>query len=146
MSGEGRRALAILENASRLVDDRLRMALPWRYKPPYLKNNRCVALRRLHFLKKRFHKDPTLMEKYCKTIDEYITRGHARKVPVDQIDPAGKPLWYLPHHPVIHEHTPDKVRVVFDCAARFGNTSLNDQLLQGPDLTNNLTGVCLRFR
>ena len=55
-------------------------------------------------------------------------------------------MWYLPHHPVIHEQKPGKVRVVFDCAARFGDTSLNDQLLQGPDLTNNLTGVLLRFQ
>ena len=35
--------------------------------------------------------------------------------------------------------------MVFDCAARFGDTSLNDQLFQGPNLTNNLTGVLLRF-
>lgn len=67
-------------------------------------------------------------------------------MPDDQIDPAGKPLWYLPHHPVFHDQKPGKVRVVFDCAARFGDTSLNDQLLQGPDMTNNLTGVLLRFR
>ena len=39
-----------------------------------------------------------------------------------------------------------KVRVVFDCAARFSDMSLNDQLIQGPNLTNNLTGVLLRFR
>ena len=86
------------------------------------------------------------MEKYCKIMNEYIAKGHARKVPDDQIDPGGKPLWYLPHHPVIHEYKPGKVRVVFDCATRFGDTSLNDQLLQGPDLTNNLTSVLLRFR
>ena len=35
---------------------------------------------------------------------------------------------------------------MFDCAARFGNTSLNENVLQGPDLTNNLVGVLLRFR
>jgi len=36
--------------------------------------------------------------------------------------------------------------VVFDCAARFRGTSLNNQLLHGPDLTNNLIGVLERFR
>ena len=103
-------------------------------------------LRRLQFLEKRFPKDPSLMEIYCKTVNDYIAKGHARKVPDDQIDPGGKPLRYLSHHTVIHEHKPGKVRVVFDCTARFGDTSPNDQLSQGPDLINNVTGVLLRFR
>ncbi len=33
-----------------------------------------------------------------------------------------------------------------DCAASYGRTSLNQQLLQGPDQTNQLTGVLIRFR
>lgn len=41
---------------------------------------------------------------------------------------------------------PGKVRVVFDCAANYQGISLNSQLLQGPDLMNNLVGVVMRVR
>lgn len=36
--------------------------------------------------------------------------------------------------------------MVFDCAASFKATSLNNELLQGPDLSNTLLSVLLRFR
>ena len=41
---------------------------------------------------------------------------------------------------------PDKIRVLFDCAAKFMGVSLNDKLLQGPDLLSRLSGVLTRFR
>ena len=34
---------------------------------------------------------------------------------------------------------------MFDCSAQFQGESLNNHVLQGPDLTNNLTGVLCRF-
>lgn len=46
----------------------------------------------------------------------------------------------------MNEKKPDKVRVVFDCASKFCGSSLNDKVLQGPDMNNNLIGVLLRFR
>ena len=52
---------------------------------------------------------------------------------------------YVVHHGVYHPEKPSKIRVVFDCA-RYAGTSLNQNLLQGPDLTNSLVGVIFRFR
>ena len=48
-------------------------------------------------------------------------------------------VWYIPHHGVYHPKKPNKIRMVFDCSAEYQNESLNKHLLQGPDLTNNLT-------
>ena len=41
---------------------------------------------------------------------------------------------------------PEKVCAVFDAASTFAGTLLNNELLQGPDLTNNLVGILIRFR
>ena len=53
--------------------------------------------------------------------------------------------WYIPHHGVYHP-AKNKIRVVFDCSAQNKGISLNSELLQGPDLTNSLIGVLIRFR
>ena len=45
----------------------------------------------------------------------------------------------------IMQEKPGKLRVVFDCSAKYKGICLNDILLQGPDITNNLVGVLLRF-
>ena len=75
-----------------------------------------------------------------------IAKGLAWKVPSHLIPAKTVQVWYIPHHGVYHAKKPNKIRVVFDCSARFGGTSLNDKLLQGPDLTNRLVGVLTRFR
>ena len=53
--------------------------------------------------------------------------------------------WYIPHFGVYHP-SKNKIRVVFDCSAKNQGTSLNSKLLQGPDLTNSLVGLLMRFR
>ncbi|PFX33128.1 hypothetical protein AWC38_SpisGene1978 [Stylophora pistillata] len=104
-----------------------------------------MAERRALLLKRHLIKDEDLLEKYWTTMN-YIAKGHAEVVPEEELNTRNTPVWFLPHDPVTHPLKPDKVRVVYDCAAKFGQTSLNQQLLQGPDQTNQLVGVLSRFR
>ena len=53
---------------------------------------------------------------------------------------------YKSHHGVTNVNKYGKVRVVYDAAADFNNTSLNKNLLKGPYLLNNLLGILIRFR
>lgn len=75
-----------------------------------------------------------------------IQKGFAEKVPEDELTCFNGHSWYIPHHGVFNPQTPNKLRVVFDCSAKYEGQSLNDYLLQGPDLTNTLVGVLCRFR
>lgn len=54
-------------------------------------------------------------------------------------------VWYLSHHEVFHKRK-RKLRVVFNCSLKFDGISLNDCLRKGPDLTNNLLDVLMKFR
>lgn len=54
-------------------------------------------------------------------------------------------MWYISHHSVYHK-VKNKLRVVFNCSLKYNGISLNDNLLQGPDLTNSLFAVPIRFR
>ena len=73
---------------------------------------------------------------------EYIDCNYAVRI-LDQASSSPGKIFYIPHHCT---SILTKFRVVFDCSARFNNVSLNDMLLHGPDLTNNLLGVLLKFR
>ena len=147
LSVEDRRARSIMDSSVKMVGGHYEIALPWKCDTPYLPNNRSMAERRLQLLKRRLKRDPKLLESYKETMGDYLAKGHARRITTDEpVYSDHVPVWYLPHDPVVHSQKAGKVRIVFDCAAKFQNTSLNDQLLQGPDFTNSLVGVLLRFR
>ena len=144
MSQNDRKALHIMEGSAKLSNGHYEIALPWKNDPPLLMNNKSQARQRLHPLKICFHRDPALHKKYGDFMEDLINKGYARKVSKENLD--NPTVWYLPHRVVFHPQKPDKVRVVFDCSAKFQGTSLDDQLLQGPDLINTLVGVLTRFR
>ncbi|KAK3886574.1 hypothetical protein Pcinc_009223 [Petrolisthes cinctipes] len=123
------------------------ICLLFRDDSPSLPNNRILAMKRLKGLKRKFKGNPSFYRDYKKFMTEMTEKGHAEIVPEKGLGVESENgVWYIPHHGVYHPHKPDKIRVVFDCAARFKGISLNYSLLQGPDLTNPLLEVLIRFR
>lgn len=77
-------------------------------------------------------------------MNDIIACGDAERVPEESINKI--PVWYIPHHGVYHPQKYGNICVVFACSARFQETSLNDHLLTGPELTNSLVGGLCRSR
>ena len=130
-------------------EGRYEIGLPFREETPKLQNNYKMAERRLELLKKRFDRNPHFAAEYKAQIEKMLKEKYAEEVEVEEEHGEhtnSNRRWYLPHHGVRHPAKPEKLRVVFDCAARYHDTGLNDTLLQGPDLTNPLLHVLTRFR
>ncbi|XP_055543704.1 uncharacterized protein LOC129729231 [Wyeomyia smithii] len=70
------------------------------------------------------------------------------EIPVSEVDIKDSECFYLPHHAVVKaESTTTKLRVVFDASsASSTGMSLNDRLLAGPNVNQDLFSVFLRFR
>ena len=108
-----------------------------------LPENTAMAINRLTSLRKRLARDEEQQELHTKEMEDYISKGYAAKVPEEEVNSTA---WYIPHHAITHPKKPGKVRIVFDCAAKYWGQSLNEALQQGPDLTNSLVGVLTKFR
>lgn len=146
LSREDNRAVDILEKTTRLTDGNYKTRLLWQKDDVKLPNNCKEAEKRLQSLKRKFRKDPSLERKYRATMNDYIAEGHARKLMTEEASITGSRTWYLPHFTMTNCNKPNKVRIVFDAANEHKGTSLNKNLLPGPDYTNSLVGVLFRFR
>lgn len=118
------------------------MPLPFKERP-YLPNNKQLAIIRLNHLKRKLLNNKNYKTHYVTFLNEVIKNNDAEEVLCEEKEGE---TWYIPHHGVYHSKKPEKLRVVFDCSAKYKGTCLNDHLLSGPDLTNTLTGVLIRFR
>ena len=145
-SAEDERALQILESTTRKVGDRYETGLLWKDSEVKLPSNRPLAEARLESLERRLDRNPELKEAYVKSMQSDIEKGYLKKLsPEEMVAPVVRE-WFLPHHPVINPNKPGKVRRVFDAAAKYQGTSLNDCLITGPNLLKPLNSVLMSFR
>ena len=143
ISYEDKKFLKIMEDQVVKVGKHYETPLPLRNPEMTLPNNRVMAEKRAHYLKRKFQKDELYFSHYKDFMNEIIEKGYAR---VSDRTPADGKLWYLPHHGVCHPAKPNKICVVFDCSAEYAGRSINKELLVGPDLTNQIIGILIRFR
>ena len=117
--------------------------LPFRTNRRVLPNNKAQATTRALSLDRSLRRDPVKKEHVFEFMDRIFDRGHAEVAPAIS---DSTERWYLPMFGVYHPKKRDSIRMVFDSSARFNGTSLNDELLKGPDISNSLQGILLRFR
>ncbi|XP_058826837.1 uncharacterized protein LOC131686859 [Topomyia yanbarensis] len=111
--------------------------------------SREAALRRFQHLERRLKRDPDLKRQYSEFMQEYLDLGHMKRIgTVEDSRDEERLVCYLPHHSVFKESSSTtKVRVVFDGSTKTStNRSLNDALLTGPVIQDELLDIMLRFR
>ena len=146
MSISDQKVVSMWEQSLCIDEGHYSLDIPFKIRPPCLPDNKVIAEHRLSLLGRRLSRDSDMREKYVASMSDLLAKGYAEEVPEQELDRSDGAVWYLPHHPVVHPRKPGKVRIVFDCSAKYHGTSLNDNIYQGPDLTNQLLGVLLRFR
>ena len=64
-----------------------------------------------------------------KVMEEYIEKRLARKLTEKEAETTTDKTNHLPHHHVVNKNKTGKLRVVFNAAAAFEDTSPNQNLL-----------------
>lgn len=109
-------------------------------------NTKQRAIKRLEGLERKLTREPKLREAYNGVFKEYLSMNHMR--PITEEESENPKAVYLPHHAVVREDKDTtKVRVVFDASCKGNNNvSLNDELLVGPRLQQDLRHILMRWR
>ncbi|XP_049886759.1 uncharacterized protein LOC126381303 [Pectinophora gossypiella] len=135
------------ETVRRNQEGRYIVKLPFKTEPPKSTEGKTreIAMKRLNQMEKRLERNKELQTEYNKVMKEYIELNHMELVPKEEIE---KPSVYLPHHAVVREASDTtKVRVVFNASSPdINNICLNDEMLVGPQLQEDMRSIVMRWR
>ncbi|VDI39506.1 Hypothetical predicted protein [Mytilus galloprovincialis] len=136
LSREDKEFITIMENGVRKESNgNFSAPLPFRKDGTTLSNNYEQARKRAENLGRSLKRDPKKLEDFLQFMENILKNNHAELAPPIK---DGEEVWYLPIFGVYHAKKLSKIRVVFDSSAKYHGICLNDILLKGPDLTNNL--------
>ena len=136
----------MLESTTKFTGERYGVEMLWSETEPNLPNKYCSAFGQLHSMERRFQRDPNLKMLYQLSMDTTIEKRFVNILDESKVKSIFGREWYLPHHPVLNQKKPGKVRRVCNAASKYKEECLNDKLPAGPDLLNGLIGTIFRFR
>ena len=133
------------ETVSQDSTGRYIVKLPFNKSKPKIGDSHKMAFRRFHVLESKFAKYPDIKDSYSKFVQEYIQLNHMSEVQDSDHTETG---FFLAHHVVKKNNSlTTKTRVVFDGSAKSSSgVSLNDTLMVGPTIQDNLFSIYTRFR
>ena len=119
--------------------------LPWRSDFPTLPTNYNLCIARTRSTIRKLAKTGHL-KTYGDIIAEQERRRFISRVPEERLNVT--PCHYLCHHAVFRDSATTPLRIVYDCSCKSSASapSLNDCLLSGPALHNNIVSIMLQFR
>ena len=145
-SEENERFMDILKAGTKIEENgQLSLPLPFKSDEPAMPNNCSAVYQRTSCMLNKLLNSKDKLPKVTKAMQNYIDRKHVELVPAGELTPSSNQANWIPIFSVSRADK-DTDRLVFDCSAVYGGTSLNANLYTGPDLNNSLRGVLLRFR
>lgn len=126
------------------VDDRYEICLPFKENHAIVSSNYEISRIRLMKTIEKL-KCQNLLHDYDKVIQEWLSEGIIEIV--SKTENKNPNNHYLPHRPVIKEHSTTKIRPVFDASSHEKDSpSLNQCLEKGPNLIELVPSALNRFR
>ena len=118
------------------------LSIPWKDDPPkFFKSNRAAVKARQDGVCNRLGDKIVHLEKI---FDGYLEKGYIRKL--TKTETVEDNVFYLPFFTVLREDSTTPVRIVWDCAARYGGKSLNSEIMATPNCLQPLFKVLMRVR
>ena len=142
MSKENRQCVEHYDTTTSVAGDgRITVRLPFKSQARP-SNNFQTSKQRLFSLVRKLKDHGDVKQQYRDFIKEFVDMGHLEEAP----QTSGL-CYYLPYHCVLKDSRTTKLRVVFDASSKSPNGyCLNDCLLLGPRLQDDVFDIFIRFR
>ncbi|XP_062416584.1 uncharacterized protein LOC119218794 [Pungitius pungitius] len=120
---------------------------PWMEDPETLPNNRRAVEATFLRTEKQLAREPEWKNAYKTQVRDMVERGAAVNLMKEELMSWTGPVWYVSHLIAPNPHSvTTPVRLVWNSSQKFRGQSLNDLLIKGPDVLNDIRAVLLRFR